>query len=251
MSVFAFLNVPAAIAQHLVTGLASAVHPLLGVSATAAAIVVFTLLVRLALHPLSRARVRGERVRVRLAPQLAELSRRHKGKPEALRAAQAELYRAEGASPLAGCLPMLLQWPVFSVMYRLFTLRSLGGHANALLTRTLAGVPLGAHVQSAGPGQLPVFLTLYALLVGLGCLSWRRARRTVDPATPGAAILPYLSFGTVLFAAVVPLAAGLYLLTTTAWTLAENAHLTRRAAPENGPAKPSRPGTAKARPAVH
>jgi hypothetical protein len=51
MSVFAFLDVPTGIAQHLVTGLASAVHPLLGVSATAAAIVVFTLLVRLALHP--------------------------------------------------------------------------------------------------------------------------------------------------------------------------------------------------------
>lgn len=50
----------------------------------------------------------------------------------------------------------------------------------------------------------------------------------MDPATPGAAILPYLSFGTVLFAAIVPLAAGLYLLTTTAWTMAENAHLARR-----------------------
>ncbi|MEY9838145.1 YidC/Oxa1 family membrane protein insertase [Streptacidiphilus sp. EB103A] len=228
MSVFAFLDAPTGIAQHLVTGLASAVHPLLGVSATAAAIVVFTLLVRLALHPLSRARVRGERTRTRLAPQLAELNRRHKGKPEALRAAQAELYRTEGVSPLAGCLPMLLQWPVFSVMYRLFTLRSLGGHANALLTRTLAGVPLGAHLQSAGPGHLPVFLTLYALLAALGYLGWRRARRTMDPATPGAAILPYLSFGTVVFAVIVPLAAGLYLLTTTAWTMAENAHLERR-----------------------
>ncbi len=250
MSVLAFLNVPAGIAQHLVTGLAGAVHPLLGVSATAVAIILFTLLVRLALHPLSRARVRGERTRTRLAPQLAELNRRHKGKPEALRTAQAELYRTEGVSPFAGCLPMLLQWPVFSVMYRLFTLRSLGGHANALLTKTLAGVPLGAHLQSAGPGQLPVFLALYALLAAVGCVSWRRARRTVDPAAPGARILPYLSFGTVLFAAIVPLAAGLYLLTTTAWTLAENAHLTRRAAPEGLAPQPGRPGAAKARPAV-
>jgi len=156
----------------------------------------------------------------------------------------------EAVPPLAGCLPVLLQWPVFSVMYRLFTLRSLGGHANTLLTKTLAGVPLGAHVQGAGPGQLPVFLTLYALLAGLGCLSWRRARRTVDPATPGAAIVPYLSFGTVLFAAIVPLAAGLYLLTTTAWTLAENAHLARRAAPEGQAPQPSTSGAAKTRPAV-
>ena len=60
-----------------------------------------------------------------------------------------------------------------------------------------------------------------ALLAALGYLSWRRARHTVDPTAPGARILPHLSFGTVLFAAAVPLAAGLYLLTTTAWTLAE------------------------------
>jgi YidC/Oxa1 family membrane protein insertase len=42
-----------------------------------------------------------------------------------------------------------------------------------------------------------------------------------------AAIAPYLSFASVLFAAVLPLAAGLYLLTTTAWTVAERALLLR------------------------
>ncbi|MDH6126614.1 hypothetical protein [Kitasatospora sp. GP82] len=39
--------------------------------------------------------------------------------------------------------------------------------------------------------------------------------------------MPYLSFGTVLFAALVPLAAGIYLLTTTAWSFAERAWLHR------------------------
>ncbi len=39
--------------------------------------------------------------------------------------------------------------------------------------------------------------------------------------------MPYLSFGTVLFAALVPLAAGLYLVTTTAWSTAERAWLHR------------------------
>ena len=229
MSVFAFLDAPAGVAQHAVTALADTVHPLFGASATAVAIVLFTLLVRFALHPLARAQARGEQVRARLAPQLKELTRRHASDPAALREAQTELYRKEGSSPLTGCLPVLLQWPFFSVMYRLFTLRTLGGRANGLLVRSLAGVPLGAHVLSAPPNQLPLFLALYALLAAVGYVGYRRARRTVDPSAPGAAVLPFLSFGTVLFAALVPLAAGLYLLTTTTWTLVERALLARNA----------------------
>ena len=65
---------------------------------------------------------------------------------------------------------------------------------------------------------------LYALLAVVGPVGFRRARRAADPAlpaAPGAGLLPYLSFGTVLFAAFVPLSAGLYLLTTTTWTLVE------------------------------
>ncbi|EFL25755.1 hypothetical protein SSOG_05469 [Streptomyces himastatinicus ATCC 53653] len=51
------------------------------------------------------------------------------------------------------------------------------------------------------------------------------------PAAPGAAglarVLPLLSFGTLLTAAVVPLAAALYLATTTTWTAVERALLLR------------------------
>ncbi|MFD5622551.1 hypothetical protein [Streptomyces yangpuensis] len=43
-------------------------------------------------------------------------------------------------------------------------------------------------------------------------------------------VLPLLSFGTLITAAVVPLAAGLYLLTTTAWAVAERAWLEHRKA---------------------
>ncbi|MFC1429651.1 YidC/Oxa1 family membrane protein insertase [Streptacidiphilus sp. N1-3] len=225
MSVFAFLDVPAEYAQHAATALAGGVHPLLGATATAAVIVLTTALVRLALHPLARLQVRGEKLRTRIAPQLKELTKRHKGDPARLREAQVALYRAEGASPLSGLLPSLLMWPFIAVLYRLFSLPVLGGHANTLLTGTLAGIPLGTHLTGALPGQLPVFLALYALLALVGLIGFRRARRGADPTAPGASVLPYLSFGTVLFAAFVPLSAGLYLLTTTSWTLVERALL--------------------------
>ncbi|MDH6577099.1 YidC/Oxa1 family membrane protein insertase [Kitasatospora sp. MAP5-34] len=220
MSVFALLDP----AVHLAHDAVSAIAQLLP---TALAIVLFTVCVRLALHPLARASARGEKTRLRLAPQVAELNRKHKGRPEQLQTALSELYRAEQSSPLAGCLPMLIQVPFFSVMYRLFTT------PNDLLGHTVLGVPLGLHVGSAhGPAQLLIFGLLYTALAAVGYASFRRARKataTAPTPTPGAAFLPYLSFGTVLFAALVPLAAGLYLLTTTAWTAAERAWLHRGA----------------------
>ncbi|MEV7778732.1 YidC/Oxa1 family membrane protein insertase [Kitasatospora sp. NPDC088351] len=220
MSVFALFDPAVGLAHDVVSALA-------GLLPTALAIVLFTVCVRLALHPLARAAARGEKARARLAPQVAELNRKHKGKPEKLQAALAELYRKEKASPFAGCLPMLVQLPFFSVMYRLFTT------PNDLLGHTLFGVPLGLHVHGAtGPAQLAVFGVLYAGLAAVAYVGFRRARRAAaaqPTPQPGAAFLPYLSFGTVLFASLVPLAAAIYLLTTTTWSAAERAWLHRGA----------------------
>ncbi|MCX4748808.1 membrane protein insertase YidC [Kitasatospora sp. NBC_01287] len=237
MSLFSIFD-PAIGLAHSVVGAFTHVVP------AAAAIVLFTVCVRLALHPLARAAARGEKARTRLAPQVAELNKKHKGRPEHLQAALSELYKKEQASPFAGCLPMLVQIPFFSVMYRLFTLPTVDGAHNDLLGHTLFGVPLGTHLGAAhGVGQLAVFAALYLALAGVGYASFRRARAATRaaagtaPAAPGAAIAPYLSFGTVLFAAMVPLAAALYLLTTTAWTVAERAWLHR--APRPAAALPS------------
>ncbi len=230
MSVFSIFDPAVGLAHTVVAALAQLLP-------AAAAIVLFTVCVRLALHPLARAAARGERNRARLAPQVAELNRKHKGRPEKLRAALAELYREEQASPFAGCLPMLVQIPFFSVMYRLFTLPTLPsphGAPNDLLGHTLLTVPLGAHLGDAhGLAQFAVFGALYAALAAVGYAGFRRARRAAraNPGAPGAAFAPYLSFGTVLFAALVPLAAGLYLLTTTAWTVAERGLLHREDRP--------------------
>ena len=79
-----------------------------------------------------------------------------------------------------------------------------------------------------------MFAGLFVLLAGIGWLSARMARRASGPGRPGRATghqaWPWprvLPFATVAIAAFVPLAAGLYLATSTAWTLAERAVLGR------------------------
>ncbi|OKI56236.1 YidC/Oxa1 family membrane protein insertase [Streptomyces sp. MJM1172] len=212
---------------HLVAQLGRLLEPVLAESATAAAIVLFTVLVRLALHPLSRAAFRG-------------------------------------ATPVAGCLPVLLQLPVFFVMYRAFSSAEVGGAANELLGHRLFAAPLGARwTEALGDDGLfgaqgLVFLGLFAAIGVVAAWSAVRGRRAaanapapvlpaaLAPAGKGGAaqaavspeqveamrklggVLPLLSFGTLVTAAVVPLAAGLYLLTTTAWSVAERAWLQHR-----------------------
>jgi YidC/Oxa1 family membrane protein insertase len=227
-----------AVAYPFIAHAASALTPIGG---AAAAIVLCTAALRLLLLPLSLAAqlaerppasvrppaVRGERTRAALAPRVAELRQRYAKDPDRLATELTALYRTERVSPLAGCLPVLLQAPFFMVVYRIFTAPSLAGRPNALLAGHVFGVPLGTHLF--GGGYPLAFLPVTAALLVLGWVAARRARRVsaathAAPPTGVVALLPYLS---VLSVAVVPLAAALYLVTTLAWTAVENAVLRR------------------------
>ncbi|MEU0080027.1 membrane protein insertase YidC [Micromonospora tulbaghiae] len=238
MLAFAPLHSAASAAATVVTWLADVLAPLTGGAATAAAIVLFTVTVRLLISPLTVAQVRGERRRTALAPEVRALQRRYADDPARLQSELFALYPNAGASPVAGCLPALLQAPFFLVMYRVF---ATGDGAPELLGERLAGVPLGWHLGDGLAGPVPlVFGVLLAALLALAWWSSRRMRRAAAATgtvagTPaegaGAAVLgrllPLLPYGTVLVALVVPLAAVLYLVTTTAWTALEQVVLRR------------------------
>jgi YidC/Oxa1 family membrane protein insertase len=89
-----------------------------GVSNFGVAIILLTLLVRLALFPLNRraqtAMARYQSKMKRLQPLLEGLKKKHEDDPQRLRQEQALLMQKEGAfPPLGGCLPVFLQLPIF------------------------------------------------------------------------------------------------------------------------------------------
>jgi YidC/Oxa1 family membrane protein insertase len=202
------------------------------------------------------------------------------------------LYQRESGTLLIGCLPLLVQLPFFSIMYRLFLSPTVAGQPNQLLAHLVAGVPLSAHVlrlswldhgsvgSALGVTGLfsvhgLVFAGLIALLALVGWASVRLAKRMSQAATVPAPAIPaspaarkkqaragqaragqaragqapaaaaasaadtqgrtiaalstVLLYFTAVVALFVPLAAGIYLLTTTAWTLAERTALRHRA----------------------
>ncbi|MBJ6616438.1 YidC/Oxa1 family membrane protein insertase [Streptomyces sp. I4(2020)] len=235
----------------LVEQLADLLRPLFGLSAAAAAIIAFTALVRLLVHPLSRAAARGQKARAALQPRVAELRRKHGKNPEKLQKAVMELHAEEKVSPLSGCLPSLLQLPAFFLLYHLFSSGSIGGEPNALLTHQLLDAPLGGRWADAladggafgGAGV--VYLGLFAVVAVVAYFSYRLSRRMteasaatagagVDPQVPGAAamggvmkVMPFMSFFTLVTVAVVPLAAALYVVTSTTWSVIERSVLYR------------------------
>jgi YidC/Oxa1 family membrane protein insertase len=255
-----FLGVPVDVVYRLVSGFTGVLTPVLGGAAAIAAIIAFTVAVRVILMPLSFRAMRGQAVQARLAPQLQALRTRYARRPERLQREMTALYKREGTSVFAGITPILLQWPLLSVVYLLFRSPRVGGKPNVLLSHDLLGVPLGMHwLSGAGPASLQglVFLGVLALLAGLCWLSGLLGRlmavqvaaapapgvpgktgRSGKASVPGRAdrsaeaggavqagasgalarVLPYL---TVVIAAFVPLAAGVYLVTSMAWSLAE------------------------------
>ncbi|WP_349897263.1 YidC/Oxa1 family membrane protein insertase [Parafrigoribacterium soli] len=229
-------------AYALVQGLATLFNPIAGTASAAVAIVALTMIVRAALIPVGASQVKAEWVRRRLAPRLQALQRKYKKNPQLLQEKTLALYRAEKTSPFAGMLPTLAQAPVLSLVYALFLRGTVDGHDNALLGEHLFGVPLGtsfAHLVSGSVGGSGVLLyaALFAIMATTAWFSRRTAQRLARPVQPTdaaaplaglAGILSWLPFMTVVFAAFVPLAAALYLVTTTAWTLLERAVLRRR-----------------------
>ena len=247
-------GVPLDAAYHLVSALTGAFAPVLGGLAAVAGIIVFTLAVRLLIMPLSYRAMRGQAAQARLAPQMQALRQRYRSQPERLQREVASLYRREGTSMFAGFLPLLAQWPFLSVVYLLFRSSRVGGQANSLLTHDLFGVPLGMHwLSGTGPvsAQGAVFLGLFGVLAGIGLLSAYLARKAslpallpaapVRPAAPassvpgGAWLARLLPLVTVVFAAFSPLATGIYLATTTGWTVIERRLLRSRLVPAQVP----------------
>jgi YidC/Oxa1 family membrane protein insertase len=251
-----FVGVPVDAAYHLVSGFTSFLTPLLGGAAGVAAIILFTMAVRAVLMPLSLRALRGQAAAARLAPQLQGLHQQYAKQPERLQREMAALYQREGTSMLAGFTPLLLQWPLLSVMYLLFRSAQVGGQPNTLLSHNLFGVPLGSHwLAGAGPASMHglVFGGFFAVLATLCWLSVRLGQRmTAAAPAPAAgagaarALVRALPFLTVVIAAFVPLAAGIYLLASTSWALAERAFFWRTG--RIGGAEPSPPVPAAASP---
>lgn len=109
----------------------------------AAAIAIFTVIIRLITLPLTLPQQKSAKKMQDLQPKLQELQKKYKDDKEKLAKAQMELYKEAGVNPLGGCLPMLIQFPIWIGLYQSI--------AQALAAGPLQLLNLSTHIYKSLP----------------------------------------------------------------------------------------------------
>ncbi len=81
------------------------------------ALILFTVIVKLILYPLTHQQFKALKDQQRIQPELNKLREKYKDDPQRLNQEMMELYRRHKINPLGGCLPLLIQFPILAILY--------------------------------------------------------------------------------------------------------------------------------------
>jgi YidC/Oxa1 family membrane protein insertase len=231
-------------------------------------IVLLTISVRIMIIPIFVKQVKSQRRMQEIAPKVKELQAKHKGDRETLNTELMKLYKDHGTNPVSGCLPILLQFPIFIALFRVMnefkpkngeffpkynltaTLIEQGAHAK------IAGAPIAASYQTGTPllhllggYATTVKIVSVVMIVLMGASQFWTQRQIMAkagaPADPQQAqiqktmlyILPvFFAVAGVNF----PVGVLLYWLTTNFWSMGQQRWIISRMPPiQAGGAKPT------------
>ncbi len=254
------LDVLASPVGHLLAFIHSALSTFLIPSsgpAWALSIVLLTVTVRLLLFPLFVKQIKSQRRMQELAPKIKELQKLHKGDRETLNTEMMKLYKDNNANPISGCLPLLLQLPVFFALFtviREFKTDAAGryGLTAEQLSEGAAAKVFGAPISAAfntapdvladldaSQGVVRVVAAIMVVLMGLSTFYTQRqmiARSgTTDPqqVMVQKLLLYVLPLSFAVSGAIFPVGVLLYWLTTNLWSMGQQAWVIKRMPPPN------------------
>jgi YidC/Oxa1 family membrane protein insertase len=225
--------------------------------AWAFSIVLLTVTVRLLLFPLFVKQIKSQRRMQELAPKIKELQKLHKGDRETLNTEMMKLYKENNANPISGCLPLLLQLPVFFALFTVIREFKTGAEAAYGLTAQqlsegaaakVFGAPISAAFNTssgvladldASQGVVRVVAAIMVVLMGLSTFYTQRqmiARSgTTDPQQimVQKLLLYVLPLSFAVSGAIFPIGVLLYWLTTNLWSMGQQAWVIKRMPPVN------------------
>ena len=135
------------------------------------AIVVFSILIKIVLHPLTRKSYQSMKKMQELQPKMVALKEKYKNDPQRLNQETMKMYKQQGVNPLGGCLPMLLQMPILFALYTLFSTTIMLRQAEFLLIKDL----------SSPDGILPGGFNLLPILMGASMIVQQKLTSTQNP----------------------------------------------------------------------
>lgn len=157
------------------------------------AIVVFTILVRVAILPLTAQQQRSAKEMQKLQPELKKLQDKYKNDREKLAQEQMALYKEHGVNPFGGCLPLLIQFPILIGLYQaiIFSLAATPFQLLDLSNRFLIPgldhlVPLNNMWLGMDLTKPPTANPTWALALPVLVLvtTWLQSKLTIPPTPP-------------------------------------------------------------------
>jgi len=144
-------------------------------------IILLTLLVRTAFYPITARGNESMKKMQKVQPKFKELREKYKDNPQLLNQKMTELYRQEGVNPFAGCLPILLQIPIFFALYAMLDNVIELRHVSFLWCKNLAAADTVCRIPfpffENGLPLNPLVLVMTALMV----VQQRMTPMSVDP----------------------------------------------------------------------
>ncbi|CAM4209579.1 Membrane protein insertase YidC [Novosphingobium lubricantis] len=193
------------------------------------AIILLTLIVRGVMFPIAQRQFASMAAMRALQPKMKALQERYKDDKQKQQQEIMELYKREKVNPLAGCLPMFLQIPVFFALYKVLTLTIEMRHQPFVLWIKDLSAPDPLHVLNLFgllPFDPPGFLAIGVLAILLGITMWAQFKlqpAAMDPAQQQIfAFMPWI-----MMFVMAPFAAGLliYWITSNLLTIAQQKYL--------------------------
>jgi YidC/Oxa1 family membrane protein insertase len=160
-------------------------------------IIIFSLIIKLALHPLTKTSMRSMRNMQKLQPLMQEIREKYKSDPQQVNVQTMKLYKEYGINPAGGCLPLVIQLPILYALYSLFTASIELRQASFMLWITDLSVP---DVLIPLPMSLPLLGNhLSGLTMAMGITMFVQQRQTVTDPTQKALIWMMPIMMTIMF----------------------------------------------------
>jgi len=84
------------------------------------AIIIITVIIRLALWPLQKKQIQAQKKMKELQPKMSEINKKYKGDAQKRGQEMMKLYKKHNANPASSCLPLLVQLPILWAVFRVF-----------------------------------------------------------------------------------------------------------------------------------
>ena len=196
------------------------------------AIICLTFIVRGLMFPIAQRQFASMAAMRAIQPKMKALQERYKDDKPTLQQKTMELYKEEKVNPLAGCLPIFLQIPVFFALYKVLTLAIEMRHQPFALWIKDLSAPDPLHILNLF-GLLdfnpPAFLAIGLLAILLGITMWLQFKLNPAPMDPSQEIVFKIMPWMMMFV-MAPFAAGLliYWITSNILTIAQQWYLYKR-----------------------